>query len=164
MDRIVLRNYKQEDSELLYKEIGLNNNMLKFTGWNPYKNLIESRKIVEDKIKDSYSWIIDCNGVSVGSIGAYDYNADDKSIEIGYSIFESFWNKGFGKEALKLACEILFKDNGIDLIRAWAVEENIGSIRILEACGFIKKDIVDSTFEISNNIYTKLIFEKYKNL
>lgn len=92
-----------EDAEDIYKNIGCDKEMSKYTGWNPYFTLESTIAKVEAdlKSKDSYSWVIRKSDEFVGIVGAYEYASERKSIEIGYSIVRDFWGKGYGKYDLR---------------------------------------------------------------
>ena len=99
--RLVLRPPMMEDVELLHKELGCNPDMIRYTGWNPFDTVEHAKEKTEEDIRrfengKFYSWIITFQGLPVGTIGAYGYDEKDESIEIGYSIFEGEWGKGYG--------------------------------------------------------------------
>lgn len=43
-ERLILRNEKLEDAETLYKFLGCDAEMSKYTGWNPYITLDSAKK------------------------------------------------------------------------------------------------------------------------
>ena len=126
------------DADDIYKYMGCDAEITKYTGWNPYQTVdstIEKIKI-DISSDDSYSWVIKKDGEFIGTIGAYDYNADDLSIEIGYSISREHWGKGYAKSAVKAVVEFLKSEPHISIIRAWSHKDNIASIRVLLGAGF----------------------------
>lgn len=57
--------------------------------------------------------------------------------EVGYELFDSrFEGKGYMSEALLLFCAYLFSIRPINRIQVNVMEENIGSARVAEKCGF----------------------------
>lgn len=96
---MLVRKCKLDDALILYKELGCNPEMLRYTGWNPYSSLENARDFLSHTViaEENYSWIIEEDGKVVGTIGAYDYCNQDGSIEIGYSIFQKWWGRGQGK-------------------------------------------------------------------
>lgn len=122
------------DAEDIYKHMGRDSEITKYTGWNPYHTLDATiEKIKKDVSSEdgSYSWVIKKGGEFIGTIGAYDYNAEDSSIEIGYSISREHWGKGYAKSAVKAIVKFLKNEPHISIIRAWSHKDNIASIRIL---------------------------------
>ncbi len=160
--KMKLRKINLDDAELIYCELGCNPAMLKYTGWNPYKTLESTKEFIANaaKSEDSYSWVIEDNGGAIGTIGAYDYNADDQSIEIGYSIFEAYWNKGYATNAVELACEQLKSTGQFKSIKAWCAEENIASAKALERNGFTRTDVVEHAVNVDGKSYNQIIFRK----
>lgn len=140
------------DAEDIYKYMGCDAEITKYTGWNPYQTVdstIEKIKI-DISSDDSYSWVVKKDGEFIGTIGAYDYNAEDSSIEIGYSISRKHWGKGYAKSAVKAVVEFLKSEPHISIIRAWSHKDNIASIRVLLVAGFEERSCMEEqiTFEL----------------
>ena len=80
-DRLMLRRYREEDADELYRRFGADPEMTKYSGWNPYATPEAARATVQRFIesysdKHFYSWIIDWEDVVIGTIGAYDYEPE----------------------------------------------------------------------------------------
>jgi RimJ/RimL family protein N-acetyltransferase len=71
-------------------------------------------------------------GQVAGNIGSW---AQDGRRLVGYWIGKEFWGKGLATEALAE----LIDDLGTPLY-AYVAKTNIGSIRVLEKCGFVPSD------------------------
>ncbi len=128
-----------EDAEDIYKYMGCNPEITRYTGWNPYQTLKDTiQKIERDIYADdgSYSWVIKKGDEFVGTIGAYDYNPEDRSIELGYSIAHHFWGNGYAGAAAKAVVSFLLDNDHIDAVRAWSHKDNLASIRVLQGAGF----------------------------
>lgn len=112
-----------KDAEDIYKYMGCDPEITRYTGWNPYRTLQATvDKIQRDISSDdgSYSWVIRKDEVFVGTIGAYDYQPDEAAIEIGYSIAREFWGKGYAGATAKAVVEFLLREPQIREIRAWS--------------------------------------------
>lgn len=159
-----LRKCTIEDAQILHKELGCNPEMMKYTGWNPYSTLDAARKFLEFNVnsEDGYSWIIEEDGEAVGTIGAYDFNSEDGSIEIGYSIFQKSWGKGYASEAVNKACSILFSGENIKCIKAWSAVDNAESARVLEKNGFRKTMVKEAAINVDGESYDQIIYERLK--
>lgn len=159
---MLIRKCKLEDAAILHKELGCNSEMLRYTGWNPYSSLDATRDFLLKAIasKEEFSWVIEEDGYIVGTIGAYDYCSQDESIEIGYSIFQDCWGKGYATKAIKLACDKLSIEHSIKIIKAWCADENKASAKALEQNGFVKKDVIESAINVCGEKYDQLIYEK----
>lgn len=140
-----------QDAEDIYKYMGCDSEITKYTGWNPYESLESTIEKIENDIRDdnSYSWVIKKDGKFIGTFGAYDYDEKDFSIEIGYSIARKFWGEGYAGTAAKAVTDFLKSQDNIKVIRAWSNENNIASIKVLHKAGFyeIGKDNEKIIFE-----------------
>lgn len=161
-DRLTLRKYRPEDAEALYLELGKDEAMYEFSGWNPYATLEMARETVSrfiDSYGDphSYSWVMDSENVFLGTIGAYDYH--DDQIELGLSVVRKAWGRGYATEALKAVLDYLTEDEGILCVTAWCASDNIGSKRAMEKAGmkFIHTEM--GGLSIGDRLYNKMIFE-----
>ena len=137
-ERLVLRRYRLEDADDLYHDLGRDPAMDQYSGWNPYATLEMAQETVRGMIdsyddEHVYSWVMDVDGVIVGTIGAYDYK--DNQIEVGFSVVKAWQGRGLATEALKKVLEYLTENEGIPCVTAWCAAENIGSRRVLERAG-----------------------------
>lgn len=141
-----------QDAEDIYTYMGCDPEITRYTGWNPYQTLEATiEKIKRDISADdgTYSWVIKKEGVFVGTIGAYDYDADKASIEIGYSIAKPYWGKGYAGAAAKAVIEFLMGEGHIQAVCAWSRVDNIASRKVLISAGFkeVSIDGEQITFE-----------------
>lgn len=145
-----------QDAKNIYEYMGCDSEITRYTGWNPYQTLEATiAKIENDLSSDdgSYSWVIKRDGEFVGTIGAYDYNPDDSSIEIGYSIARDFWGNGYAGKATQAVVDFLLSEPHIKVVRAWSHKDNIASKKILLGLGFAETEINGDqvTYELADN-------------
>ena len=160
-ERLLLRRHIMEDAEVLYRDFGLDEEMFKYSGWNPYATPDAARETVsrfiaqyaEDRF---YGWGIEYEGRLVGTIGAYDYDPETDSIEIGCSIERGRWGKGFGTESVKAVIHYLTEQEGIQCVTAWCAKDNVGSGKIMEKAGMRLTDIEEDALEIGGRKYDKM--------
>ena len=89
-----------------------------------------------------YSFAIEVDGKFAGMVGLLPM--DDvyrKTSEIGYWLGEQYWGKGIMTEACQLVTDYGFDTLGFIRLHAGVFEHNVGSMRILEKCGY-RKDCV----------------------
>ena len=84
-ENLILRRYRPEDAKELYRRFGTDPEMVQYSGWNPYATPEMAQETVRrfiDSYADehAYSWVMDVDGIVVGTIGAYDY--EDNQIHI----------------------------------------------------------------------------------
>ena len=160
-DRLILRRHILEDAELLHQNFGLDPEMFRYSGWNPYVTKEAAEEMVQrfiDQYEDNhfYGWAIVHAGRLIGTIGAYDFDPETESIEIGCSIERHSWSKGFAGEALQTVITYLTEQEGIRCIKAWCAKDNIGSGRIMEKAGMKQVSIEKDALEIDGKKYDKL--------
>ena len=102
-ERLLLRRHQSEDALILYDIFGSDPKMFEYSGWNPYRTRAMAKETVESFIKNYddprfYGWGIEYEGRLIGTIGAYDYDADKNRIEAGISIERASWGRGFAAE------------------------------------------------------------------
>ena len=161
-ERMILRRYRPEDADELYRYLGTDPEMYEYSGWNPYATLEMARETVQgfiDSYDDdhTYSWVMDIDDVIVGTIGAYDYK--DNQIEIGFSVVKGWQGRGLATAALKKVLEYLTENEGIPCVTAWCAAENIGSQRVLEKAGMQFVNTEKNGLVIGDRVYDKLTYE-----
>ena len=132
-----------QDAQDIYKYMGCDPEITRYTGWNPYRTLPETVAKIERDLHsedDTYSWVIKKDGTFIGTIGAYDYRPEDASIEIGYSIARPFWGKGYAGSAVKAVAAFLLGEPHIQKLRAWSHKDNLASRKVLLNAGFRETD------------------------
>lgn len=162
-ERLVLRRFEAGDADALYREFGSNEKMSRYSGWNPYATPEMAQATVGDYLERYgdpafYSWAIDRNGELAGTIGAYDYDAAASSIEVGFSIAEPSWGKGYASEALRAVLRYLVGDERIAQVRAWCASDNVGSRRVLEKCGMVLTNTEKGALAVGDETFDRLDF------
>ncbi len=89
------------------------------------------RKIMSDDTVILRTIVVD--GEVAGNVVSWE---QDGAREIGYWIDKAFWGKGIATRALALYLEVV----PIRPLRAHVAAHNVGSIRVLEKCGFSVSD------------------------
>ncbi len=72
----------------------------------------------------------------VGAGGYFGPPGPDGVVEIGYSVVESFRAQGFASELVEALVARAFATPGVVRVVAQTRPENVGSVRVLERCGF----------------------------
>ena len=74
--------------------------------------------------------------VLIGSTGGFRWPGDRQAAEIGYAIIPEFRMHGYASEAIEAMIAWIVATGAVDTIYAHTFPELLGSIRILERCGF----------------------------
>ncbi|MGN0034488.1 MAG: GNAT family N-acetyltransferase [Coriobacteriales bacterium] len=161
--RLLLRRLRPDDAPVLYEHFGRDERMREFTGWNPYATEAMAEAAVEKAIDGynaphSYSWALEADGEFVGTIGAYDYQAAEESIEVGISIARPFWGNGYATEALTCVLGYLTEHEGIGTVTAWIASGNIGSQKAALKAGMRQVATEEDAVQVGDRLYDKLYF------
>lgn len=163
-ERLVLRKHVMEDAASLHEGFGIDPAMFEYSGWNPYATLEMAEKTVSDAIMSYsdprfYGWAIEHGKRLVGTIGAYDYDAEKNAIEVGMSIEKASWGRGFATEALSAVLRYLSEEEKITTVTAWCASDNIGSQRALNKAGMAKVKVEKDALAIADSTYDKIWYE-----
>lgn len=117
--------------------------------WSAQTSLAEARDFCRYmlhryRIDEPSSWgvVEKASGRMIGTIGYMDYSAENCSVEIGYSLARSCWNKGYMTEALARVIDHTFDVMDINRIEAQHELDNPASGRVMEKCGMRREGVL----------------------
>lgn len=150
--RLILRPWKEEDAEELYR-YAQNPRVGPITGWPPHVSVEESRSIIRDvlSVPENYAVVLKDTGLPVGSIGLLFDEVSQVPIArgeagIGYWIGVPYWGCGLIPEALREITRHAFEDLGLNGLWCGYYDGNLNSKRVLDKCGFVyhhtEKDVL----------------------
>ena len=120
----------------------------KFTEQKYIKHTFESTKdFVTDKFfsKNDLLFGIFVDGLHIGNIKLGSIKLKHMSAEVSYFIGEKeFWGKGIASKCVKTIVQFAVTDLGLKKINAGYYENNIGSAKVLQKCGFVVEGIRNS--------------------
>lgn len=99
---------------------------------------------------ESVQWGISLKGENhlIGTCGNYQWEQDDRKIDIGYQIHPDHWGQGYATEACHAILGWSFENLNLHRIQADCTVGNIASERVLLKCGFQVEGIWrESTWE-----------------
>lgn len=144
-ERTFLRKFQVDDADKVLK-IYSNPNVMKFIGdGHPYslnQTKIFIGKMIKRYERDGYSfWLIidKSNNECIGH-GGFLYKEDLKLPEIGYTICEELWRKGFAYEVSKAVIRYGFTKMNFDTIVAITKHVNAPSKKLMIKLGMIYWD------------------------
>lgn len=93
-----------------------------------------------DKIKN-YTFAIESksDALFIGLFGLKLSEEKYKSAEVWFKIHPSFWNQGYGTEALNSVIDYGFKTLKLHRIEAGCAVNNIGSVKVMEKAGMTRE-------------------------
>lgn len=140
--RLILREWKAKDKTQLFK-LASNPNISRPCGFMAHKNEEDSENVIKNILKkpEHYAIILKDRNCIVGSINLKLKDISvlakrNNEVELGYFIGESFWNKGYAKEACKELIEHAFSNLNIKKIWASHRYDNIKSSNLLKSLNF----------------------------
>lgn len=141
-DRLILRGFSGSDLND-FNEYGSMPYVALRTGFEPHKDLEDSKPILERFIAKPHLWAIELkdNNKVIGSIELVEREGvraevKDREREIGYTMNERFHGNGYMTEACKAVIDFGFNSLKLFLIRICCSEFNAQSKRVIEKCGF----------------------------
>lgn len=146
--RLYLREFTIDDAQLLI-DLNSNQNVTRYTGDGPLKDLEEAQYILTDIIFPQYKnnigrWAVHLksNNEFIGWCGLK-FIAQDNEIDLGYRFFENHWGQGYASESAKAVLEYGVNNLKLKNIIARAAKDNVASINVLKKLGmvYLKEDM-----------------------
>ena len=139
-ERLILRALTADDTQKIFDNWASDPEVPKYMEWNAHENVEVTRHVVDMWLDDyknenCYRYVIvrKEDGEVMGMIDVVKYI--DGVPVVGYCSGKRFWGNGYMTEALKALLEELFGD-GYEAVIIYAVNENIGSNRVIQKAGF----------------------------
>ena len=142
-DRLILRRYKIEDADAMYKTWASDSEVTKFLTWQPHPSVEVSRSIIENWLKEYsdkkyYQWAIvlkDNGNEPIGDISVVHMNEDISMVHIGYCLGRAWWRRGIMSEALKAVMDFMFDTVEVNRVEARHDPRNPNSGKVMQKCG-----------------------------
>ncbi len=142
-DRLILRRYKIEDADAMYKNWASDSEVTKFLTWQPHSSVYVSRSIIEDWLKEYsdekyYQWAIvlkDNGNEPIGDISVVHMNEDISMVHIGYCLGRAWWRRGIMSEALKAVTDFMFDTVEVNRVESRHDPMNPNSGKVMQKCG-----------------------------
>ena len=141
-DRLTLRPWRESDLTDFY-EYARVDGVGQMAGWNPHRDMEESRTILSHFIEGKHVFALEYQGKAIGSLGVEEYKEKNypelKSLqgrEIGYMLSKAYWGQGLMPEAVCAVIRYLFDTVDLDFILVGHFAWNNQSRRVIEKCGF----------------------------
>ena len=140
--RLILRPWRESDLNDLYEYASVDG-VGQMAGWNPHRNVEESRMILNSFILHKKTFALEYHGKVIGSLGIEEYSEENypeleamQGREIGYVLSRAYWGQGLMPEAVQAVIDWLFSEAKLDFIICGHFAWNSQSRRVVEKCGF----------------------------
>ena len=141
-------------------------------GWNPHRNVEESRMILGSFIKHKKTFALEYKGKVIGSLGIEEYSEENypeldalQDREIGYVLSKAYWGQGLMPEAVKTVIDWLFNEVQLDFIIVGHFDCNAQSRRVIEKCGFkyIKTTKFETRYDTVENSMEYILYHSERS-
>lgn len=148
-ERLLLRPWRMEDAEDMFYGWANDPEVTKYMTWNPHENIEQTKALLSQWMelykkpeRIAFAITLKDSNTLIGGVDVVGYI--DGVPVIGYDLAKKYWNNGYMTEACKRVIDFLFSQ-GFNLIKIDAVNENIGSNKVIQKCGgqFIGQEIED---------------------
>ncbi|MBQ8130661.1 MAG: GNAT family N-acetyltransferase [Clostridia bacterium] len=146
--RLILRRITMKDAADIFR-YSQDEEVARHVLWSAQKNLREAKEFCRFQQRryrsdEPSSWgiILADTGRLVGTIGYMEYNADNATVEVGYSLARELWNRGYMTEALACVIGYTFETMDVNRIEAQHELENPASGRVMEKCGMRREGVL----------------------
>ena len=165
-ERLTLRPWRESDLFDFY-EYARVDGVGQMAGWNPHRNLEESRSILERFIQHKKTFALEYQGKVIGSLGIEEYNegyypelADLQGRELGYVLSKDYWGQGLMPGAVQTVISYLFDVVDLDFIIVGHFDWNKQSRRVIEKCGFryIKTTKFETKYDTVENAIEYILY------
>ena len=165
-DRLTLRPWRESDLNDFYEYASVDG-VGQMAGWNPHRNVEESKMILAHFIKGKHVFALEHQGKVIGSLGVEEYSEENypeldalQGREIGYVLSKAYWGQGLMPEAVKAVIDWLFNEIQLDFIIVGHFDRNAQSKRVVEKCGFqyIKTTKFETRYETVENSIEYILY------
>lgn len=139
--RLLLRRMTMRDAHDLY-EYSQDPEVARFVLWSAHRSIWDTRAYIryvlqQYRLGEPASWcIVDRETQkAVGTIGFMSFSPENSTVEVGYSLARSHWNRGLMTEALEAVLHEVFTILKLHRVEAQHFSANPSSGRVMEKCG-----------------------------
>lgn len=145
-ERLLLRPFKIEDIDIVFKTWMNDERVAKYTSWYAHNTPEETRGFIEYILSKNserdYNWIIEKDGEIIGTICVCYSDENLEIAGIAYTLGYNYWGNGYMTEAAKAVIDLLFTHIGYRKIIAGCDSENIGSAKVMEHIGMKREAVL----------------------
>ena len=165
-DRLTLRPWRESDLNDFYEYASVDG-VGQMAGWNPHRNVEESKMILTHFIKGKHVFALEHQGKVIGSLGVEEYSEENypeldtlQGREIGYVLSKAYWGQGLMPEAVKAVIDWLFDEIQLDFIIVGHFDRNAQSKRVVEKCGsqYIKTTKFETRYDTVENSMEYILY------
>ena len=139
--RLILRRMTLRDAPDLYA-YSKDPEVARHVLWSAHRSVWDTKAYIrfmlqQYRLGEPSSWcLVDReSGKAIGTIGFMSFSPENSTVEIGYSLARSHWNRGLMTEALEAVLREVFETLKLHRVEAQHFSANPSSGRVMEKCG-----------------------------
>lgn len=172
-DRLILRQFRLEDAEYMFKNWASDPEVSKFLTWPPHKDVELTRTLLEtwiEKYEDKayYNWVIELKEINevIGNISVVKLDEKIEAAEIGYCMGKTWWGREIMPEALKAVIEYLINEVELNRVAACHDSNNAKSGRVMQKAGMkhegVLRSVAINNQGICDNVWYSVLKEEFQ--
>ena len=163
--RLRLRKILMADLEAFYTRLGSSEAVTKYMLFQPHKNIEESKSGIEKWLSryeagKCYHWAIALKDTDelIGVIDLLRFDEEKNGCSFAYMLAESFWNRGYGTEAVRAVFDFGFREMELDFIEADHMEENGASGAVMRKAGMTYQRTEPEKYEKNGKKHNAVVY------
>jgi len=168
-ERLILRHFKKDDLEQIYRNCWNDPDVWKWTRYEPMDSIddvIVLNNIFTDfwfskyERLDNYDWALQLksSGEVIGRLKGVNLDERLWQIEMAYELGQNWWNQGLMTEAVKAAIDFFFGSVGFNRVYATHAHENPASGKVMQKCGMVYEGTARQTVRCNNGIFDSVSY------
>lgn len=169
-DRLILRRFRIEDAELMFKNWASDPEVTEFLTWEPHADSGATKAVLDiwiNKYPDPsfYNWVIELKETQeiIGNISVIKLDEKVEAAEIGYCMGKNWWGQAIMPEALSAVIRYLFDKVGINRIAACHDSNNAKSGRVMMKAGMQYEGTMRAAAKNRHGVYDKVWYSILKS-
>lgn len=162
--RLRLRRLCMEDLPFYYRLAG-SEKVCRYMLWKPHASIEESAASIQKVLRryetgDSCRWAIamaDTNEL-IGIIDLLPRDISNGICSFAYMLAESFWNQGYGTEALNAVVDFAFRECGVQILEADHFADNSASGAVMAKAGMVYQRTIFAKYEKDGRKYDAHVY------
>ena len=165
--RLILREFELKDATFVH-EYAKNINVSKYVTWNTHNSVNDSIDYIKRSILSyrlcrisnlAIAIFENGNEKVIGSTGLFQRSQTSPfTYELGYVLSETYWNKGYAREAVTTLINYAFQNFKIERIEAFCISNNIQSFKLMEKIGMQREGLLRNHYMKNGIIYNSYIY------
>jgi ribosomal-protein-alanine N-acetyltransferase len=148
-ERLLLRPFTTDDIPYAFQNWTSDSAVTEFLRWPTHQDISVTESVLKDWIesyqdKAFYQWAIVLKEIDepIGTISVVNMNEKTNTVEIGYCIGRTWWNKGYTSEAFLRLIPFFFDVVKANRIEARHDPNNATSGKVMQKCGLTLEGIL----------------------